>query len=393
MNLFGDDDVIYDDDERHEDDGWGAVSADLSADIENEEYTEKTNPHCLGHAEQERQFLELFSKNAIPHAMIFSGIQGIGKTTMAFRFARFLLKHGKPDEEQDALFGVAEIATTPSALDVASDDPVFRRIAAGAHADLLHICRETDSTGKVSSSLKVDALRKIEPFLRKTSSEGGWRIVLVEDADTMNNAAQNAILKILEEPPKNVLIILIAHRIGKLIPTIRSRTRLVQFYPLSGDNLQNLLGKKAGMMSAKQREIIALISEGSIGQAIKFIENEGVEVFERILDIMAKMPHYDWKAVHEFCASLSAPAQDKSYQQFCEVFQWIFRRMLFTKARGEQNLPECLQHEALAHFYNNTSLHKLSSLCDDLATHFNRTEYANLDRRDAVRAGFLMISQ
>lgn len=392
MNLFGDEDIIYDDDM---DDDVGA--SHFPAVEDHEKLVEpQAMSFCSGHEEQEKLFLELFEKDSIPHAMIFAGTQGIGKSTMAFRLARFLLKHGKVDTNQDSLFGGEEAAHDFSSLDVAADDPVFARIASGGHADFLYISRYYDAAkGKQDANLKVDALRKIEPFLRKTSSEGGWRIVIVDDADTMNRNAQNAILKILEEPPANVLIILIAHRPGMLIPTIRSRTRFLQFSPLSHEVLNDLLSKQTEhpALTIDQFDILSALSEGSIGRALHFIEGGGFDSLSQILSHLDDAPNWDWVKIHQLSMSISSPAQDKEYRMFVELLQWTFRQMLFIKARDGQDLPAFLERDALQNIMASHSLEKLISITDGLKTHFERVEFSNLDRRDAVRGCFLVISQ
>ncbi|PCJ99962.1 MAG: ATPase [Zetaproteobacteria bacterium] len=392
MSLFDDDDLIYDDD--LDDDIAGS---DFSVIEDHEKLVEPPlMSFCHGHDEQEKLFLDLFEKDSLPHAMIFSGANGIGKSTMAFRLARFLLKHGKQASNQDSLFGGEDIKHDVSSLDVAADDPVFARIASGGHADFLYINRYYDpAKDKLDANLKVDALRKIAPFLRKTASEGGWRIVIVDDADTMNRNAQNAILKILEEPPANVLIILIAHRPGMLIPTIRSRTRFIQFSPLSRDIMSDLLnkGQEHTALSVAQLDILSALSEGSIGRALNFIERDGFESLSQILDHLDGAPNWDWVKIHQLSATLSSPSQDKQYRMFVELLQWVFRQMLFIKARGGEELPIFLQHEALENIMLHYSLEKLISITDGLKSHFERVEFSNLDRRDAVRAGFLVISQ
>lgn len=392
MNLFDDDDIIYDDDIGDDIDVDG-----LSVVNEGEKLTEpQSMSFCLGHEEQEKLFIELFEKNSMPHAMIFAGTQGIGKSTMAFRLARFLLKNGGKDLNQDSLFGGDNTAHDVSSLDVAADDPVFARVASGGHADFLYIARNYDaSKGKWDANLKVDALRKIEPFLRKTSSDGGWRIVIVDDADTMNRNAQNAILKILEEPPANVLIILITHRPGMLIPTIRSRTRFIQFSSLSDDVLHDLLNKQSDypVPSLEQMEILSSMSEGSIGKAINFIEGDGFDSFSQVLDLLDDGPNWNWVKIHQFSSSVSSPAQDKEYRMFTELLQWIFHQMLFAKARGGQCLPSFLHRDALSRVMDNNSIEDLISITDGLKSHFDRVEFSKLDRRDAVRGCFLVISQ
>lgn len=349
---------------------------------------------CIGHNAQEQFFLEMYNKSAIPHAVIFSGLKGIGKTTFAFRLARFLLKHDKADAAQDALFGGDDLPQNAITLDVSNDDPVFARIASGGHADMLHIKREFDaSKNKQDASLKVDSLRRIEQFLRKTASEGGWRIVLVEDADTMNRNAQNAILKILEEPPPKVLIILITHRPGLLIQTINSRARTVKFNPLSRDHLSELLHKKGVVLSVDDMQIVTDMSEGSFGQALRIVEEGGLATFSKVVDVLRSYPKWQWNTIHELSNKLGPSAQDKEYRMFAETLVWVFRKMLFIKARGETSLPLYLTSPALEDFFTNTPLEKMVQISDDLNAHFARTDFSNLDRRDAVRHAFTMIHQ
>ncbi len=346
----------------------------------------KAMSFCLGHDVQEALFLELFGHGSLPHAMIFSGVQGIGKTTMAFRLARFLLRYGR-DDDGGALFGES-LPQDFTSLDVEADDPVFARVASGGHADLLHIARDYNAaTNKQDALLKVEALRKIEPFLRKTSGEGGWRIVIVEDADTMNRNAQNAILKILEEPPQKVLIILIAHGAGSLIPTIRSRSRMVNFDALSQMDIQALLEKQGHILNLSEAQAISELSMGSAGQALTLIEEEGLEALASILNHLG----VGGQKIHALSNSLSGAAQDKPYRLFTHLMVWVFRHMLFLKARGVSDLPPYIRNNRLDAMFKSYSLPELVMLCDDLKNNFDRIEFSNLDRRDAIRSAFLMI--
>ncbi len=379
MDLFGDEEIVIEEEVALESVDEGLVEP-------------KSMAYCLGHEVQEKLFLELFEQCTMPHAMIFSGGQGIGKSTMAFRLARFLLKHGKIDQNQDSLFTGDEVKQDIVSLDVDKHDPVFSRIVSGGHADLLYIARHYDSTkNKLDASLKVEALRKIEPFLRKTSSEGGWRIVIIDDADTMNRNAQNAILKILEEPPSNVLIILISHRSGMLIPTIRSRARLIQFSPLSHDVMDELLNKQGHSLSFSELETLAALSEGSIGAALRFADGGGLETLSTIMDHLNDATNWNWAKIHGLSASLAPHAQDKQYRMFAELLQWVFRQILFAKAKGQHSPPDYLQRGSLQKIMDEYSLEKLISISDGLKNHFERVDLSNLDRRDAIRGAFLVI--
>lgn len=348
--------------------------------------------HCQGHDAQETLFLELFEQDKMPHAMIFSGPKGIGKSTMAFRLARFLLKHGV-DAADDGLFGGDDIKRTFDSLHVPSDDPVFSRIASGGHADFLYLERLYDSAkGKRDSALKVEALRKIEPFLRKTSSNGGWRVVIIDDADTMNRNAQNALLKILEEPPPKVLIILVAHRPGMLIPTIHSRARKVMFDRLPQNILSDLLSGQGFNLNMDEWETLYALSEGSVGQAQRYAEEGGIETFQKITEHLQGWPNISWPKIHVLANSLGVAAQDKEYRIFRQLLLHITEQLAKSKAKNE-TLPAFLGVDVFQHMLQQKTLEQLIALHDDLAEHFVKTEFSNLDRRDAVRESFRMLSE
>ncbi len=144
------------------------------------------------------------------HAWLITGAPGVGKATLAYRFARRLLAGVQPG---DTL-----------AVDPAS--PVFRRVAVGSHADLLTVEREwDDKKSRLRGEIVVDDARAISAFLRLTPAEGGWRVVVIDGAEHMNRNAANAVLKMLEEPPPRAVLLLTCAAPGRLLPTIRSRCR------------------------------------------------------------------------------------------------------------------------------------------------------------------------
>ena len=155
----------------------------------------------IGHAEAERVLLEAHRSGRLPHAWLLAGQKGIGKATLAFRFARFLLC----GESGLDMFG-----TPPANLFVDPSEPVFSRIASSGHSDLLTVERSwNDKTNKWRGEIGVDDVRRLGPFFSQTAAEGGWRIAIVDAADEMNRNAQNALLKILEEPPSKGLLLLV----------------------------------------------------------------------------------------------------------------------------------------------------------------------------------------
>ena len=347
----------------------------------------KLTERCVGHEKQEQHLLTLFEQNSLPHAFIFSGPDGIGKSMIAMQLTKFLFKYGI--EEEEGLFGEAAPREF-SSLSIPDEDKLHHYMSVGTYADFLHIQREYDAkTNKRDATLKVEAIRKIEPFLRKKSSTGGWRVIIIEDAECMNRSAQNGLLKILEEPPENVMIILITHRIGQLITTIRSRSHVLEFDGLSQTHIQAIISDKDLNISAEQNEILSQITGGSVGDMVSFLKENGFEVFDKIIKCFGR----SGSDIYALSNSLSGAQNDKQYRQFVMIVVWLSRALCFFKARDTQQLPSMLQVKQIENLYDSSTLDKLVELSDRTQNLLNTTERANLDRRDAVRNAFLMIHQ
>ena len=155
-----------------------------------------------------------------PQGWLISGPPGIGKATLAYRIARYLLAHGATGE------GAADLSVPPN-------DPAAIQVAAGSHPGLLVLKRgENPDTGKLMTVLSVGEIRKLANFFGMTSGAGGWRVAIVDTADEMNDNAANALLKLLEEPPGRAMLLLLSNTPGRLLPTIRSRCQRLELRPL-----------------------------------------------------------------------------------------------------------------------------------------------------------------
>jgi len=342
----------------------------------------------VGHEKAQSELIDLINSGAMPHAIIFSGTHGIGKSTLAFRLARTLLKHGTADANQDSLFGDDAPANITS-LDVSADDPVFSKVASGGHPDLLTIA---PAEGK--KNLDVDTARKVAPFLRMTSSDGGWRVVIVDDADTMNRNAQNAMLKILEEPPKNALLILVCHRLGAMIPTIRSRCRVLSFDPLDAAEFDALMTRQVGAsLSHDDKNIINLLSQGSISNAQNLIDGNGIEMAHKVFELFKTWPRFNMVDVHHLSDMTGRAGKEINFDHIEHVFNTIFESLVFAKAKRQGGLPTPLDHDAFTNILNHYSLEGLVEICDKLREHFAQARFSNLDKRHAVLSAFNMIME
>ncbi len=373
MDLFADDEFVED-----EVDGDDEIFVALPP----EEFLKhpRDMSFLMGHHDIEKSLLDVFKKEKLPHGLIFSGPQGCGKSTFAYRLARFLLKHGN-DSAQAGLFGDAP---DYSSLDVAEHDDVFRLIASGGHPDLFTVERQYDATkNKYKDAVDVDEIRKIAPFLRKTASYGGWRVVIVDDADTMTRSAQNAILKILEEPPKKALIVLIAHNIGSLIPTIRSRTQVIHFQRLPDDVMRELL-VKGGHGNI---ESLVELSEGSMSRALEYSAGDIDGVLEVLVHARAK--GLEWAEIHRIAEQMGGKGQDEAFGIFERLSLWMFEQGAKTRARGTE-LPGILAQERER--FSQLSLEQILKICDKLGEHFTKTRAANLDKKQAVFQAFAIMA-
>lgn len=344
-----------------------------------------------GHASLEKRLIELFNTGRMPHGLIFAGPKGIGKATMAYRLARFILKYGSNDPNQDSLFGDGA-SETPDHFSMDTEDRIFRQVSSGGHPDLLTIERAYDAANnKTANSVAVADVRRVAPFLRMTSSEGGWRVVIIDDADTMNRNAQNALLKILEEPPEQTLIILVTHRLGTLIPTIRSRTQVLNFQAPSTEDFRAILAPKA--LSPQDMDTIHAITQGSIGAALGYIENDELENLSRLVGLFEQYPNWAWPDIHKLGDELSRAGQERRYQSFVHLILWIFQQMVASKARGHTQISlSSLQSPSFEMLLKQSSLESLLETCENLQDHFSQVERANLDKRQAVLSAFSIIA-
>ncbi len=258
----------------------------------------------FGHAEAQDFLARSYRSGKGHHAILIEGPEGIGKATLAFRFANHVLHHPEPAEAPDAL------------ADPSPASSITRQLAAGASHNLLHLTRPVDEkSGKVKSAITVDEVRKAGKFLAQTSGTGNWRIVIIDPADDLNRNAANAILKILEEPPKRSLFLVLTHAPGKLLPTIRSRCLPLALSPLSEGDLAAALDSLGATPSGG--EVIAA-AHGSVAEALKLTNYGGfdiVEAFRTIVTAPAEPPRRD---VHKLADVLSAKDSDTVFSFFCQ---------------------------------------------------------------------------
>jgi len=258
----------------------------------------RENAELVGHAAAEAAFLGAYNAKRLPHAWLLIGPAGIGKASFAFRAARFLL--AQPDSR--GLFGDSAPAT---ALAIPAEHPVFRLVASGAHPDLLVVERAWDEKRKrLRSEIVVDDARAVAAFLHLTPSQGAWRVVIVDGADEMNRNAANALLKVLEEPPKRAILLLTCESPGRLLPTIRSRCRMLHMNVLEQDAVLAAIRRLMPDLEPADTMALAQLAGGSIGRAVTLAAQDGLAVQRGLLSLLDGLPKLSGEALHAFADKL-----------------------------------------------------------------------------------------
>ena len=199
-------------------------------------------------------------------------------------------------------------------LDVPVDNPVARQIAGRGHPNLVVLDRPDSDDGKRKMSvIPIDSVRRVSRFLGSTAAGGNWRIVIVDAADDMNRSSANALLKMLEEPPRRTLFLLISHIAGRLLPTIRSRCRRLKMYPLDQAQLAAVLDLANAGESAEDRNLASHMAHGSVGRALELATEEGADIARSMLAALDDLPRVDAVRLHGLAERLGRRGADDAY--------------------------------------------------------------------------------
>jgi DNA polymerase-3 subunit delta' len=290
------------------------MSAEYIVQEVEETLSPRNNPHLFGHKKAEATLRAAWESEHLHHAWLISGPEGIGKATLAHRFARFLLsqeaKVGETAATQTCLQATrkAHLPKNRGAqLYTDSESRLFGRVAAGGHAGLLTVTRSIDpKTKKLRGEIVVDDVRGIGRFLHMTAAEGGTRVVVIDPGDDMNRNAANALLKSLEEPPAKTVILVVSHTPGRLLPTIRSRCRGLRLAPLGEADFTRVVAQlQPDMEPAVMAELFRL-SGGSPGKARRLAKEGASSFITRFWRCLPPCPRME-KAVQDTVGELITP--------------------------------------------------------------------------------------
>lgn len=289
----------------------------------------RETPSLFGHAGAEAVMSEALASGKHHHAWLITGNEGIGRATFAYRVARAAL--ARPDERD--MFSTG--------LDIDPATATARQVVALSHPGLIVIRRAFDQkTKRFPATIPVDEVRRLKVFLSLSAEEGSRRVVIVDSADELNINAANALLKSLEEPPPRTLFLIVATAPGRLLPTIRSRCRLLPLAPLGLEDLRR--AASAALATAARppipdADLAALepLAGGSVRRLLALQDRGGLALQERIDKLIAGLPTLDLRAAHALSDELALPAAEQKFSLFYELFLGTLERLIHAAATGE----------------------------------------------------------
>ena len=323
----------------------------------------------FGHEEAEQSLLDAYRAGRMPQSVILGGQEGIGKATLAWRLARFIVAH--PDPASSLVRNATDLAVPPN-------HPASLRIASLGQPDLVLLRRGwNEKTKRHFTEISVDDVRRAIGMFQLSSGSGGWRICILDCAEDLNRNGANAILKMIEEPPPRSIFIIVAHMPARMLPTIRSRSRLVQMRPLSNDDVARAVTSLGDPWAEFGGEIAmaARRSKGSVRQALRMLDRDRMALAERLDRILGSLPNVDWNGVHALADTVSRVGAIDEFEAFYTgVFDWLDAKVHDGAQRNDANLAP------------------LAQVWEKLTHSVRETEALNLDKRALVLTMFIDLS-
>ncbi len=278
--------------------------------------------HLLGQSQAEATFLQAFNSHRLHHGWLITGARGIGKATLAWRIARFLL--ASPNNAR----------TAPQTLDIARDHPVARRMAALSEPRLFLLRPIWDLEKKrFKHGITIDEVRKLKLSFNLSAADGGRRVVIVDCADDLTVNAANALLKLLEEPPDDVILLLVCHQPSRLLPTIRSRCSELRCAIVQASDIGQAM-TAAGSDGGADADALAELSGGSVGETVRLANLDGMQTYADLVGLFASLPNLNRPHALKLAESAAGKGQEPRFDLLLRLIDQFLARVARTGVSG-----------------------------------------------------------
>jgi len=341
-----------------------------------------------GHEDILKRVTRSFVMGKLPHALLLSGPKGIGKATFAYYLARYLLSQTVGEA---LAFDLGDQANQLSALKY--DESVASQVAARAHVDLFVLEKGHDPrTGKERKEITVDEARKLRQFFSLTAVSSMWRVAIIDSVDEMNRSGANAILKILEEPPRQTLLILISHVHELPFNTITSRCQRHLFQPLIMKDFVSVLSSGVGGLSPRELELLFHLSDGSPGIATSVIHNDGITLFHELENLLGQVPQLDYSRIHSLSDQLCARGAEEKFDLAMKYLAKWLSSAIRAKFDPKIGIPIVSQDiSTTSRLISRKNLDEWIHLWEETNRLYKQVKKINLDRKHVFLSTLLSI--
>ena len=342
----------------------------------------RATARLFGHEAAERALASGFAAGRMHHGWLIAGPEGVGKATLAYKFARHVL--AEPHERDSAA----------QTLDVPEASTAARQVLALSHPGLLVLRRPWDHrTKRHSQIITVDEVRRVRSFLAHTSGGGASRIVIVDTADLLNVNAANALLKSLEEPPPHTFFLLLTASPGRLLPTIRSRCRVLELAPLGETDLRRavlaaLAHEEHAPPGVDEWARLITLAEGSVRRALVLWLGDGLKLDQRLEALFTALPALDWQAVHGLADEIASQAAAERFEM---VFDLLLKRIARLVRAGAGLGGDEAATRLAARLVPDARLATWAELWETIVREKSETQALNLDRKSLILQTFSRI--